>query len=61
MTEKKSIAEYNDIELEITVDPETNDVCVKFSQFDNHIDAEEYAEYLFNLLPLMLFESNSVH
>jgi hypothetical protein len=46
----------DDIDIEVVVDDE-NDVYVKFSGFDNDEDAEEYAQFLAETLPLLLFES----
>jgi hypothetical protein len=46
----------DDIDIEVVVDDE-NDVYVKFSGFDDDEDAEEYAQFLAETLPLLLFES----
>jgi hypothetical protein len=47
----------DDIDIEVVVAEETNDVFVKFSGFDNAEDAEEYAQFLAETLPLLLFET----
>lgn len=47
--------------LEVLVSEEDNSVYVKFVGFDNIDDADEYAEYLAEVLPLLLFESGTKH
>jgi len=47
----------DDIEIEVVVAEESNDVYVKFSGFDDDEDAEEYAQFLAETLPLLLFET----
>jgi len=47
----------DDIEIEVVVAEDTNDVYVKFSGFDDDEDAAEYAEFLAETLPLLLFET----
>ena len=51
----------NIIDLEVLVNEEKNEVYVKFSGFEDIHEADEYAEYLLDLLPLMLFESGVKH
>jgi len=41
----------------VVVAEESNDVYVKFSGFDDDEDAEEYAQFLAETLPLLLFET----
>jgi hypothetical protein len=43
-----------DIEVRLTQD---NTVMVQFSGFDDDEDAEEYAQFLAETLPLLLFET----
>lgn len=61
MTEesKEDFISRDDIEIEVMCTDEDNDPCVyvKFSNFENAEDAEEYAEFLANTLPLLLFET----
>jgi len=61
MTEesKEDFISRDDIEIEVMCADEDNDPCVyvKFSNFENAEDAEEYAEFLANTLPLLLFET----
>lgn len=47
----------DDIDIEVVVGDETPDVYVKFSGFEDAEDAEEYAQFLAETLPLLLFES----
>jgi len=45
----------------VFVDETDKAVYVKFEGFDNLVDADEYADYLSEILPLMLFESKVKH
>ena len=47
----------DDIDIEVVVTDDTNEVYVKFSGFDDEEDAAEYADFLANTLPLLLFET----
>jgi hypothetical protein len=47
----------DDIDIEVVVGEDSNDVYVKFSGFEDNEDAEEYAQFLAETLPLLLFES----
>jgi hypothetical protein len=47
----------DDIDIEVVVTEDTNEVYVKFSGFTDSEDAEEYAEFLAETLPLLLFET----
>ena len=47
----------DDVEIEVVVADDSNDVYVKFSGFEDEEDAEEYAQFLADTLPLLLFES----
>lgn len=50
-----------ELELDVLVSEEDNSVYVKFTGFENISDADAYAEYLVETLPLMLFESEVKH
>jgi hypothetical protein len=52
----------DDIEIEVMSLDEDDEPCVyvKFSNFDSSEDADEYAEFLANTLPLLLFETIKV-
>ncbi len=47
----------DDINIEVVMGDESPDVYVKFSGFEDSEDAEEYAQFLAETLPLLLFES----
>jgi hypothetical protein len=51
----------DDIDIEVVVSEESNDVYVKFSGFDDDEDAEEYAQFLAETLPLLLFETTRLN
>jgi hypothetical protein len=53
--------EGKELGLQVLVVEEDNSVCVKFTGFDDIEEADEYAEYLTEILPLMLFESGTQH
>lgn len=50
----------DDVDIEVFVDETDNSVTVKFSGFTDENDAEEYAEFLAETLPLLLFETTRV-
>ena len=47
----------DDIDIEVVVAQDSPDVYVKFSGFEDEEDAEEYAQFLADTLPLLLFET----
>ena len=47
----------DDVEIEVVVADDSDDVYVKFSGFEDQEDAEEYAQFLADTLPLLLFET----
>ena len=49
------------IDIEVFVDPDENIVYVKFEKFEELEDAEEYADYLVEHLPLLLYQSRTIH
>jgi hypothetical protein len=51
----------DDIDIEVVVGNESPDVYVKFSGFEDLEDAEEYAQFLAETLPLLLFETTRLH
>lgn len=61
MTQKKYIKDYGDINFDISVDPDSNDIYIRFKGFSKFEDSDEYADYLISNLPLMLFESTVMH
>ena len=51
----------DDVDIEVVVGSDSPDVYVKFSGFEDEEDAEEYAQFLADTLPLLLFESTRLH
>ena len=51
----------DDIDIEVVVAEDSCDVYVKFSGFEGNEDAEEYAQFLAETLPLLLFESTRLN
>ena len=51
----------DDIDIEVVVAQDTPDVYVKFSGFADEEDAEEYAQFLADTLPLLLFETTRIN
>jgi hypothetical protein len=62
-TEEKELAaneefiSQDDLDIEVVVSEEDPAVYVKFTGFDDLEDAEEYARFLVETLPLLLFET----
>jgi hypothetical protein len=50
-----------ELDMEVIVSEDDNTVYVKLEGFDNVEDADQYAIFLQENLPLMLFESQVVH
>ena len=57
----ESLISRDDVEIEVAVSSDEPVVYVKFSNFQDYEDAEEYAEFLAETLPLLLFETTRVH
>jgi hypothetical protein len=49
------------LDLKIAVDQDDNSIYLKITGFESFEDANEYAEYLGESLPLILFESDTKH
>lgn len=49
------------LDLQVGVDSDDNSIYIKISGFDDYDNANEYAEFLANSLPLILFESDTKH
>lgn len=47
----------DDIDIEVVISQDEPSVFVKFSGFEDEEDAEEYAQFLADTLPLLLFET----
>lgn len=62
LAENETFISDDDIEIEImTATDEVPAVFVKFSNFVDAEDAEAYAEFLAETLPLLLFETTRMH
>jgi hypothetical protein len=57
LEENEEFISRDDIDIEVVVGSDTNDVFVKFSGFEDDEDAEAYAQFLVDTLPLLLFET----
>lgn len=51
----------DDLDIEVLIDENEPDaVFVKFTGFNDEEEAEEYAEFLAETLPLLLFQSRTI-
>lgn len=57
LKENEEFISRDDIDIQIAVDEEEPVVFVAFSGFDEFEDAEDYAKFLSETLPLLLFET----
>jgi hypothetical protein len=60
LPENENYISRDDLDLEVLTGPD-NTVFVKFSGFEDEDEANEYADSLAEILPLLLFESTQVH
>lgn len=51
----------DEVDIEVVLADDSDDVYVKFSGFNDHEDAEEYAQFLADTLPLLLFETTRLN
>lgn len=49
------------LDLQVIISEEDNSVYCKFTGFETVEEADKYADYLIEVLPLMLFESETKH
>ena len=61
LSDNEEYISREDIDIQIFKDDDEEDVYVKFSGFDNNEEAEEYAEFLAETLPLLLFGTTRLH
>lgn len=61
LKENEEFISRDDIDIEVVVGNESPDVYVKFSGFEDEEDAEEYAQFLAETLPLLLFETTRLN
>lgn len=59
LAENEDFISRDDIDIEVTLSDD-NRVLVEFSGFDDYDDAEEYAQFLAETLPLLLFETTRI-
>lgn len=57
LKENEEFISRDDIDIEVAVSNDEPVVYVKFSGFETSEDADEYAEFLAETLPLLLFET----
>ena len=62
LAENEVFISRDDIDIEVlsTVEEDNPAIYVRFTGFDDVEDAEEYAEFLANTLPLLLFETTTL-
>jgi len=60
LNENEELISRDDIDIEVAVANDEPVVYVKFSGFEDEEDAEEYAEFLAQTLPLLLFETTRI-
>lgn len=56
LADNEEFISRDDIDIEVRL-TEDNTVMVQFSGFNDEEDAQEYAEFLADTLPLLLFET----
>ena len=61
LAENEEHISRDDVEIEVVVGDDSDEVYVKFSGFEDHEDAEEYAQFLADTLPLLLFETTRLN
>ena len=61
LKENEEFISRDDIEIEVVVSNDEPTVYVKFSGFDDDEDAADYADFLANTLPLLLFETTRLN
>ena len=57
LSDNEEFISRDDIDIEVVVSEDDPAVYVKFTGFDELEDAEEYAQFLVDTLPLLLFET----
>jgi len=60
LKENEEFISRDDIEIEVALGDDEPEVFIKFSGFADDEDAEEYALFLAETLPLLLFETTRV-
>lgn len=57
LNDNEEFISRDDIDIEVVVGTDSPDVYVKFTGFEDEEAAEEYATFLAETLPLLLFET----
>lgn len=57
LADNEEFISRDDLDVSVVLDPESNEVYVRFSGFENEEDSAEYAQFLSETLPLLLFET----
>lgn len=62
LADNEEFISRDDINIEVfsTTDDESSAVYVKFTGFEDEEDADDYAEFLAETLPLLLFETTKL-
>lgn len=60
LAENEEFISPDDIDIEVFLDENEKSVIVKFTGFADDDDREEYAEFLAETLPLLLFETTRI-
>ena len=60
LAENETFISDDDIDIEVVVPEDEAAVYVKFSGFEDEEEAEAYAQFLAETLPLLLFETTRV-
>lgn len=60
LAENEQFISPDDIDIEVFLDENDKSVIVKFTGFTDDDDREEYAEFLAETLPLLLFETTRI-
>lgn len=60
LADNEEFISKDDLDIEVAVSADDPVVYVKFTGFEDHEDAEEYAEFLAETLPLLLFETTRI-
>ena len=57
LAENEEYISRDDVDIEVRVMQDEPVITIQFSGFEDHEDAEEYAQFLADNLPLLLFET----
>lgn len=60
LADNEEFISKDDLDIEVAVSADDPVVYVKFTGFEDQEDAEEYAEFLAETLPLLLFETTRI-